>query len=62
MPSLSDRLTAVEARQPQRSRIDLSGLPRDLLEIIACLPDDGDMSRLSEADQARIVEALDGIA
>ncbi|HUD91474.1 hypothetical protein [Sphingobium sp.] len=62
MPSLSDRLAAVEAHQPSRSRYDLSGLRRDILEMIASLPDDGDMSGLSAADQACIMEALNGIA
>lgn len=62
MPRLADRIAAVEARQPQQSRYDLSGLPRDILEMIASLPEDGDMSGLSNADQARIMEALNGIA
>lgn len=62
MSRLSDRLAAVEARQPQQPHYDLSVLPRDILEMIACLPDDGDMSGLSEADQARIMEALNGLA
>lgn len=61
MHRLADRLAAVEARQPQQPRYDLSGLPREILEMIASLPDDGNMSGLSEADQVRIMEALDGI-
>ena len=62
MRSLSDRITAVEARQPQKPRYDLSGLPRDILELIASLPDNADMSGLSESDQARIIEVLNGLA
>lgn len=61
MPRLADRLTAMEARQPQQPGYDLSGLPCDILEMIASLPDDGDMSALSEADQARIKEAINGL-
>lgn len=62
MPRLADRITAVEARQPHKPRWDLSGLPRDILEMIASLPDDGDLSSLSDADQARIMVALNGLA
>lgn len=62
MRSLSDRITAVEARQPQKPHYDLSCLPRDILELIASLPDNADMSGLSESDQARITEVLNGLA
>lgn len=37
MARLPERLAAVEARNPVRSNIDLSGVPTEMLEILAHL-------------------------